>query len=92
MSISDNLDDASISYDRRFGDKLTLPLDGRHRFQARTLAMQSAKDILTKMGLIINIDYSLGLDHVSWYPVVRFSPEHEDCKTMLMLMWNKTDG
>lgn len=96
MLTSDSRDDTPIeviTYEaRQFGDKLTLPLDGRHRFQARTLAMENAKDILTKMGLKINIDFKIGLDDVSWYPVVRFSPEHEECKTMLLLMWGKNHG
>jgi hypothetical protein len=95
MSISDNLDDTIhyevVSYvdERKFGDKITLPLDGRHRFQARTLAMQHAKELLVKMGLKINVDFKLELDPFNRYPTVRFSPEHEGAKTMLLLMWSK---
>lgn len=94
MSISDNPDDTIhyevVSYEaRKFGDKITLPLDGRHRFQAMTLAMQHAKALLAQMGLKINVDFKLELDAFSRYPTVRFSPEHEECKTMLLLMWSK---
>lgn len=94
MSIRDNLDDISPIevVSRRFGDKVTLPVNGRHRFQARTLAMQHAKGLLTQMGLMINVDFKLELDSINLYPTVRFAPEHEECKTMLLLMWNTRNG
>ena len=97
MSISDNQDDTIyyevVSYEtRKFGDKITLPVQGRHRYQAKTLAMQHVKELLANMGLKINVDFKLELDQFNLYPTVRFSPEHEECKTMLLLMWNKRNG
>ena len=97
MSISDNLDD-TIHYEvesyeaSKFGDKITLPVQGRHRYVAKTLAMQHIKELLANMGLKINVDFKLELDPFNLYPTVRFSPEHEECKTMLLLMWNNKNG
>ena len=97
MSISDNQDDTIyyevVSYEtRKFGDKITLPVQGRHRYVAKTLAMQHIKELLANMGLKINVDFKLELDQFNLYPTVRFSPEHEECKTMLLLMWNNRNG
>ncbi len=92
MWISDNQDDILPyeSYEaRKFGDKITLPSKGSHRWQAKTLAMQHIKELLAEMGLKINVDFKLELDPFNLNPTVRFSPEHEECKTMLLLMWSK---
>lgn len=75
---------------REFGAGLFLPkpLNGKI-WDKRTRIMELSKQYLISQGLRLNIDFQFTVDFYSNFDtIVRFTPEHESAKTMLMLYWS----
>ena len=97
MSIYDNLEDVVYHIDtielednRKFCEGLKLPL-GRHKWQSRTRAMEMTKQYLTDQGLKLGVDFRFTVNR-NIEPLVQFSEEHEEFKTMLALKWSASVG
>lgn len=97
MSIYDSLEGHVYHIDtiepkdnRKFCEGLKLPL-GRHKWQSRTRAMEMTKQYLTDQGLKLGVDFRFTVSrHIE--PIVQFSAEHEEFKTMLALKWSASVG
>lgn len=93
MSISDgpNLDyEITEVQPRQFGAGLFLPKpqDGKI-WDKRTKIMELSKRFLISQGLRLNVDFMFTVDFYSNFDaIVRFTPEHESAKTMLILYWS----
>ena len=78
---------------REFGAGLFLPRPkSGDIWRRKTRIMELTKAYLINQGLKLNVDFQFGVDfYKNFDPVVKFTPQHESVKTMLMLYWSSLD-
>lgn len=100
MSISDSPNDLieiTEVQPRAFGAGLRLPLAGNsgtgYLWGRQTKLMELTKAYLTNVcGLKVNVDFEFDVDFYSNFdPIVKFTPEHDSVKSMLILYWSSLD-